>query len=70
MNLEKLTDNEVKALRRMGWAYEDLIQELAYNDDIRALHEDRDGIAHIAYFAAIDLCRECSRELEKRGVEE
>ena len=69
MNLENLTEKEIKALRRVGWLYTDIIQEIVYNNDVHALMCD-DSEGHNAYFATIDLCRACSAELEKRGIEE
>ena len=69
MNLENLTNKEIAALRRIGWAYGDFIQGIYYDDDSKKLHNDPDSIAHNAYFATLALCRECSKELERRGVE-
>lgn len=68
MNLEKLTNKEIAALRRIGWAYTDFVQEIVYDGDIHSMFLD-DSEAHKAYFAVIDLCQKCSKELERRGVE-
>ena len=69
MNLTNLTNKEIAALRRIGWAFCDFIQEIVYDSDINAMFRD-DSEAKKAYFEAIDLCQKCSRELERRGVEE
>lgn len=69
MNLEKLTEKEIRSLRRIGWVYQDIIADVMYDNKYSALQEDN-SVARLAFYGALDLCRACSAELEKRGVEE